>query len=164
MADLEATVADERAGLVVVDVLNAFLNAQVDSYRDQDVHRRAAAARGKWRNGRAVPSSCSATCRSRVAQFTVPRGRINRNHRDSASAALLVAADPDDETRRVLAVSACNLAAPVDSLVFRLVADDQHNCPRIRWEGVSAHDARLLVDTDREERSALCRRGRRVLA
>jgi len=67
----------------------------------------------------------------------------------------LVALDPEDETRRVLAVTKNNLAAPVPALAFRLVPDDVRGCARIEWDGETTHTAaQLLITGDAEERSA----------
>jgi hypothetical protein len=67
---------------------------------------------------------------------------------------MLVALDPDDEARRVLAVSKCNLAERAESLAFRLTSDELYGCARITWEGAVGHDANDLIrESVREERS-----------
>ena len=67
----------------------------------------------------------------------------------------VVAPDPEDETRRVLAVTKNNLAAPVSALAFRLVPDPERGCARIEWDGETTHTAAQLLETvDQEERSA----------
>jgi hypothetical protein len=63
----------------------------------------------------------------------------------AARVGLLVGADPDDEARRVLAVSKCNLAAPAPSLAYRLVESAEHGCARVQWEGTTAHSAADLL-------------------
>jgi hypothetical protein len=74
----------------------------------------------------------------------------------AARSVLLVATDPEDETRRVLASVKSNLAPEAASLAFRLVGDPAYNVARIQWEGPTDHRANDLVAmtaTD-EERGA----------
>ena len=72
---------------------------------------------------------------------------------------VLVAADPGDETgtRRVLAVTAANLAAPAPSLSYSLVSDEKHGCAQVEWRGVSEHTSTTLLASpvSDEDRSAV---------
>ena len=66
---------------------------------------------------------------------------------------MLVASDPDDPERRVLASIKSNLGPAPESLTYRLVDAAEHGCARVQWEGQTIHDAHtLLADrTDDEE-------------
>jgi RecA-family ATPase len=151
---LERMVAHRKAKFVVIDVLSAFLGSHVDSYRDQDV--RAALmplARVAERTGAAVV----------VLRHLSKTGGTNAIYRGGGSigiigaarAGLLVAPDPEDDTRRILAVTKSNLAAMPQALAYRLVGDEQYACARIQWEGTTDHKAGdLLATPDTEERSA----------
>jgi hypothetical protein len=63
----------------------------------------------------------------------------------AARAGLLVAPDPDDDSRRVLAMTKSNLAKMPDALAYRLVDDERYSCARVVWDGASRHTAADLV-------------------
>lgn len=154
IARIEAAVIREGAVLVVVDVLMAFLGSRTDSYRDQDV-RAALTPLVKM----AERTGCAVICLRHLSKTgganALYRGGGSIGIIGAARAGLLVAPDPEDETRRILAVTKCNLAAPVTALAFRLTPDDEHGCARITWDGATAHTATQLLETvDPEERSA----------
>lgn len=75
----------------------------------------------------------------------------------AARSILLCAPDPDDEseTRRVLAVTGCNIAAPVPALAYHLAPAVEHDCARVMWDGTSEHtsDTLLAAPLDDDERS-----------
>jgi hypothetical protein len=75
----------------------------------------------------------------------------------AARAGLLVAPDPDDEGRRVLAMTKSNLAKMPDALAYRLVNDEQYEVARVTWDGASRHTAADLVRArvDEDEAPAL---------
>ena len=53
----------------------------------------------------------------------------------AARAGLLVAPDPDDEGRRILAMSKSNLAKTPDALAYRIVEDELYGVARVVWDG-----------------------------
>jgi hypothetical protein len=69
-----------------------------------------------------------------------------------ALAGLLVAPDPDDEGRRILAMSKSNLAKTPGALAYRIVEDELYGVARVVWDGSSTRTAndlvRLRVDED----------------
>jgi hypothetical protein len=151
---IEQIVNEERAAYVAVDVLSAFLSGKVDSYRDQDVRGALMPlARMAERTGACVA----------VLRHLAKNGGGNPLYRGGGSigiigaarAAMLVAPDPEDETRRIVAMTKSNLAAIPPALAFRLVSDELHGCGRITWEGETAHRAvdLLAFQTD-DERTA----------
>jgi hypothetical protein len=154
VARIEEAVVREGALLVVVDVLMAFLGSRTDSYRDQDV-RAALSPLVKM----AERTGCAVICLRHLSKSgganALYRGGGSIGIIGAARSGLLVAPDPEDDTRRVLAVTKCNLAAPVPALAFRLTPDDERGCARIAWEGETAHTAAdLLAIPDEEDRSA----------
>jgi hypothetical protein len=140
--------AIERVGaaLVVVDPLMAFLGAGVDGHKDQSVrralHRLSALAED---SGAAV--LVVRHLNKAAGGNPLYRGGGSIGIIGAARAGMLVARDPDDDARRVLATTKCNLAAEPESLSFHL---EQHNdASRVVWDGVSAHDAsHLLAESD----------------
>jgi len=139
--------------LVTIDPLMAFL-AGVDSHNDQSV-RRALHPLAKLAEdtGTAVLVVRHLNKGSGKALY---RGGGSIGIGAAARAVHLVAPDPDDESRRLLAPIKLNLAAKPPTLAYRLVSDELHGCVRIKWEGRSARTADELVSVEpaelREER------------
>src|SRR5215211_2317141 len=75
----------------------------------------------------------------------------------AARAGLLVAPDPDDDSRRVLALTKSNLAKMPQALAYRLANDDLYGVARVQWDGASRHTAADLVRArvDEDEAPAL---------
>lgn len=152
---IEALVRKTRADLALVDVLAAYLG-KTDSYRDSEVrgvlHPLAQMAE---RTG------CVVLCLRHLTK----NGGTNPLHRGQGSIAftgaarvvLLAGADPEDDSRRILAVSKNNLAPIGDALAFRLVNAPEHGCARVAWEGTTTHRAVDLLsvrDDDIDTRDA----------
>jgi len=159
--DLEAVeqaITEVGARLVIVDPLMAFLPADVNAHRDQDVRR-------ALRELRSLAERTGATVvvirHFNKAQGgpTLYRGGGSIGIIGAARSGLVLAPDPDDETGayRVLAVAKSNLSPPVPAFRLRLVADNEGAFPRVSWEGTSTHTAAslLAVPADAVERSAL---------
>jgi hypothetical protein len=146
---LEAMTKDRAAALVVIDPLMAFLAGQVDAHRDQDVRR-------------VLASMAAMAARTRAAVVIVRhmnksaggnplyRGGGSIGIVGAARAGLLAAPDPDDDGRRVLAMTKSNLAAMPEALAYRLVTDDLHGVARVVWDGVTPHTAAELLRVRRD--------------
>jgi AAA domain len=63
----------------------------------------------------------------------------------AARAGLLAAPDPDDDARRILAVTKSNLAAMPEALAYRLVEDERYGVARVVWDGATSHKAADLL-------------------
>jgi hypothetical protein len=68
----------------------------------------------------------------------------------SARAGLLLAADPDDPERRILAVGKRNLTRPAASLAFRLKEVPGTSVARVVWNGESPWTATELLHAQRD--------------
>ncbi len=151
---VEALVSRERAVLVVIDPLMAFLGSGVDAHRDQDVrralHSLAAVAE---RTGAAIV--IVRHLNKSGGPQAIYRGGGSIGIIGAARSGLLVASDPDDDTRRIVAVTKSNLAAMPEALAYRLINDDEHGCARVVWEGATSHtaDSLLAVPRDEDERT-----------
>jgi putative DNA primase/helicase len=153
---IETAIREVDAVLVIVDPLMAFLDASVNSWRDQDVRRALApAARLAERTGCAVVFIRHLN--KSAGSHAMYRGGGSIGIVGAARVALLVAADPDDEERRVMATIKNNLAPHPPSLAFRLVGDEVIGAARVEWLGESGHraSALLAIPTDEGERGAL---------
>jgi hypothetical protein len=137
-----------------VDVFNAFLSSRVDSYRDQDVRR--ALHPMKTMSERTMSAGVILRHLSKSAGASaLYKGLGSIGVVGAARIGLMAATDPDDDTRRVLAVSKCNLAPKAPSLAYRLVSDELHGAARVEWLGAVEHgaDDLLVPGEDRAPRS-----------
>jgi AAA domain len=152
---LEGMVKDKQAALVVIDPLMAFLSGQVNAHVDQDV-RRVLASLGYMaaRTGAAV---VIVRHMNKGAGSALYRGSGSIGIVGAARAGLLVAPDPDDDSRRVLAMTKSNLAKMPDALAYRLINDEEYGVARVVWDGSSRHTANDLVRArvDEDEAPAL---------
>jgi hypothetical protein len=131
-------------GLVIIDPLMAFLGGEVNAHRDQDVRRVLFRLKVM-----AEETGCAVVAVRHLNKAPganpLYRGGGSIGIIGAARAGLLVGIDPDDENRRVLAVSKSNLAAKPPSLAYRLVGDDMHGTAKVVWQGVSTHTADDLL-------------------
>jgi hypothetical protein len=152
---LEDLVKSKAAALVVIDPLMAFLAGQVDSHRDQDVRRvLASMAYMAARTGAAV---LIVRHMNKGQGSALYRGSGSIGIVGAARAGLLVAPDPDDAGRRILASTKENLAPRREALAYRLVSDELYGVARVVWEGATKHTADDLVRprVDEDEAPAL---------
>jgi hypothetical protein len=153
---LEHLVDELGAELVVVDVLAAYLGAEIDDHKNHDV-RRALMPLAKMAERAGAAVVVLRHLNKSGGENALYRGGGSIGITGTARSILLAATDPGDDTgtRRVLAVTACNVAAPVPALAYQLVPDEMRDCARIVWEGTSDLTSRdLLANPARaEERS-----------
>lgn len=141
---LRSIIVAESAVLVVVDPWAAFLNTAVDSHRDQDV-------RGALHPLSILADETGATVV--LIRHLSKSGGANPLYRGGGSigiigaarAGMLVAPDPDDESRRILATTKSNLGPIPTALAYRVVTDGEYGCARIEWDGTTAHRAADLL-------------------
>jgi hypothetical protein len=141
---IEGEVRSRGVVLVVIDPLSAFLSGRVDAYRDQDVRRALVHLTDLAR----AADTCVLVLRhlnKSSASNPLYRGGGSIAFVGAARVALLAALDPDDPSRRVVAVNKCNLRAAAPSLAYRIVSDDRHECGRVVYEGRTAHSAEDLL-------------------
>lgn len=162
LAVLHELVAAERAVLVTVDPLMAFLAGGVNSYRDQDVRRALhPLAEMAEQTGAAVV----------VVRHLNKSGDLQAMYRGGGSIGItgaaravhLVGLDPDDAERRIFVPTKSNLARMPAALAYRLVDDTALGVARVEWDGTTDHRADdLLVgpakgETHTEEAEAFLR-------
>jgi hypothetical protein len=154
---LEDLVLRTRAVLVVIDPLMAALAGDVKSAVDHHVRRALAPLRSMAERTRAAVLVVRHLNKSSKVSDPILRGGGSIGIIGAARAGLLVAHDPDDSDRRVLAISKANLAPTGHpSLGYRVVTDDAHGVGAIEWLGESRHEARdLLRDSDEPRRGAV---------
>ena len=147
---IEKAVTSTSATLIVVDVLMAFLPGKVDAHRDQDV-------RGVL-SGLAAMAERTNSCVLLLRHLNkstggpaIYRGGGSIGIVGAARVGLLAAADPDDESQRVLAGIKSNLSVMPEALSYKLVDSPEHGCARVEWLGTSAHSAGALLAAPRDE-------------
>jgi hypothetical protein len=153
---LAAAVKRVGALLVVVDPLTAFLGAEVNAHRDTDIRR------ALFQLVRLAEETGAAVVVIRhlnklAGNNPLYRGGGSIGIIGAARSGLLVAKDPDNPNRRILAGTKSNLAKLPSSLAFDLTPAD-NGALRIGWMGESAQTAEslLAVPKDGEERGAVC--------
>lgn len=144
LAALEDAISRTGARLLVIDVVMAYLPDGTDSHKDQDIRRvlsRLAALADR--------TGCTVLLLRHLNKASgrdpLYRGGGSIGIVGAARAGLLVAPDPDDPERRVLASIKSNLGAAPDSLTYRLVSEGDYGVARVQWEGVTTHTARALL-------------------
>ena len=138
---LQEEIVATGARLVIVDPLAAFLGAEINSYRDQDVRRALAPlAQIAEATGAAIVVVRHLTKNS--GSSSIYRGGGSIGIVGAARSAMLVGRDPDDDHGRVLAMVKSNLSLPAPSLRFALVSEGSY--PRLEWRGESAYGCDAL--------------------
>lgn len=152
---IEQAIQRIAAGLVVIDPLMAFLAGTVNSFRDQDV-RRALAPLAALAERTGATILVVRHLNKATGGSPIYRGGGSIGIAGAARAVLLVARDPDDAERRILASVKSNLGPPPPALAYHLDGTNSGTV-RVVWEGVSTHSATslLALPLDDEARSAL---------
>lgn len=148
---LESLIVEENASLVVVDPLMAFLGGRIDAHVDQDV-RRALHALSAVAERTDVGIILVRHLNKAPGGNALYRGGGSIGIIGAARAGMLVAPDPSDEHRRILACTKSNLAEKPKSLAYRLLSDEEHDCARIQWDGESNLTADALLSPPRESK------------
>ena len=156
LAAVEQAVKDTDARLLIVDPLMAYLPDEVNTNRDHDV-RRALRGLAELAERTACAVLAVRHLRKGTAENPLYRGGGSIGIIAAARAAFLLARDPDDPERRVLAPLKMNVAPEPPARAFRLDIEPGHAHPHVSWEGVSPLDASALlaVPDGTEDRSAL---------
>lgn len=149
---LISVVQETSAALVIIDPLMAFLSSRINAHRDQDVRRALAPlalAAGKHRFAVVVIRHLN---KSSATTNPLYRGGGSIGIGGAARSAMVIAEDPDNHERRILAPTKSNLGPRTSSLAYRIEAED--DVPRIVWDGTSDHTAEaLLTQSTAEQKS-----------
>lgn len=154
---LEALAQHVRAALIILDPLAAFLGARQNANDANQVRRSLTALRDLAERANVAVIVVRHLNKESGAN-PLYRGSGSIGIIGAARCGLLLASDPEDPARRILAVTKGNLAAPSPSLAFRLVPPPGSSVARVVWEGESRWTASQLLQASRENpatRSAL---------
>jgi hypothetical protein len=141
---LEAVVRDVRARLVTIDPLMAFLAGSVNASRDQDV-RRALHPVTELAERTGAAFLVVRHLRKAATETAVQRGGGSIGIIGAARVGLMVAPDPADSDRRILAVTKSNLGPIPPAMAYRLLPDDPLGVAAVVWEGQTDHRADDLL-------------------
>jgi RecA-family ATPase len=162
LGHLEAEIRRMEAKLVVVDPLVAFFSKKVDAHKDQDVRRALAPlAAVADRTGAAVQLVRHLS--KGEGKNPVYRGGGSIGIIGAARMGSLVAIDPKDEERRVLAPVKNNLAVHPKSLIYTL-EEAANGAVRVVWVGESEYSASELLQSVRPDRADARREAEAFLA
>jgi hypothetical protein len=154
---LESIVLRTATALVVVDPLMAYLHRRHNANSDQDVRRALAALKTLGERTGAAIVAVRHLDKSPGAN-PLYRGGGSIGSIGAARCGLLLAPDPDDPQRRILAASKGTLGQPPPSLAFRLEPVPHLGVTRVAWAGASPFTAAALLQAataSPETRSAL---------
>ena len=152
---IRAAIDRVGARLVIIDPLMAYLSGDTNSHKDQDIRRVLFQVATMAEDTGAALLVVRHLNKSGGGQ-AIYRGGGSIGIIGAARSGLLVACDPDDENKRVLASTKSNLSRPPDSLTFHLETDPEETA-RVVWDGSSTHSANTLlaVPSTDEERHAI---------
>jgi AAA domain len=159
---IEREVRRVEAKLVIVDPLMAFLPKKIDAHKDQDVRRALAPfASMAERTGAAL----QVVRHLSKSEGTSPiyRGGGSIGIIGAARMGALVAKDPKDEERRVVAPTKNNLAVHPKGLIYTLEEAD-NGAVRVIWAGESEYSASELLQPVRVDRADARREAEDFLA
>jgi hypothetical protein len=148
---IEREVRRVGAKLVIVDPLMAFLPKKIDAHKDQDV-RRALAPFASMAERTGVALQVVRHLSKSEGTSPIYRGGGSIGIIGAARMGALVAKDPKDEERRVLAPTKNNLAVHPKSLLYGLEEAD-NGAVRVIWAGESEYSASELLQTVRADRA-----------
>jgi hypothetical protein len=153
---LDRVITELQIAMVLVDPLMAFLSEQVSANKDQSVRRALSPlSEVAQRTG-----ACVCAVRHLNKQVGAPslyRGGGSIGLLAAARVVLVAGHDPSDSGRRLFGCYKNNLGPKCETLMYRLIGDDLHDCSRVEWMGASdraASDVLHLSYVDEDERAA----------
>lgn len=170
LPQIEEALRKVSARLLVVDPLMAYLGREINSYRDQDVRGVLAPLAVLAERTEAAVLLVRHLRKGSRADGALYAGGGSIGIAGAARSVLLVAKDPDDEGRRILAAVKSNLCRTPPSLAYR-IEEDREGRPRVAWESDSVEITadRLLAAAaegaeDRTAREEVAERLREILS
>lgn len=140
---LKEDIIEAQAGLVVIDPVMSYLDPDINSNNDQQV-RRALMPLAQLAEETGAAIVLLRHLNKSTGGSALYRGGGSIGFVGVSRSALILARDPEETGRVVLASTKTNLGPPPPSLHFRL-AGCPNGAARIEWEGHSAYTADTLM-------------------
>ncbi len=140
---LERCIRESKVALVIIDPLTAYLGT-VNAYKDQEV-RGVLAPLATLAEDRRCTILLVRHLNKGTGTNAVLRGGGSIGIIAAARTGLLLAKDPEDPAKRVLAVAKANVGRGAPSLIFHIESEKGADHGRIVWEGTSPHTAASLL-------------------
>jgi hypothetical protein len=157
--EIQVEVQNRGARLVVIDPFEAYLSDEVDSFKSHDVRRALVPLKEM-----AERTGCAIVIvrhlRKSGGGLAITAGGGSIAIVAAARSGLLVAQDPNDPARRILASVKSNLAKPPANLCYRLV--DGPVGSRVEWLGTTETTADELIAAHGEMGGSAMERAERV--
>lgn len=147
---LEADIRAFGADLLIIDPFVAYLPASIDSHKDQDV-RRALSQFKNLAERTGIAILLIRHLSKAVGASALMRGGGSVGIIGAARFGLLVARDPDDPARRLIATTKSNLAIESETIAYRLESVEGTDVARVVWDGTSQLRADELVRPPEDE-------------
>jgi hypothetical protein len=142
---VEEAISRTKSVLVVIDPIPAYLGAEINSFKDQDIRRGALKPLNTLAENTRTGFLGLRHLTKNDNTKAIYRGSGSVGIIAAARSGMLIAPDPDDESRRILATTKSNLAAKPLSLAFRIVEKRipglKEGIASISWEGTSEKSA-----------------------
>jgi RecA-family ATPase len=153
---IEAELVNRPALLMIIDPLNAVLDARIDSHKDHDIRHALHPLKELAEQAECAIVFLRHLNKGGGGGKALYRGLGSIGIVAAARSALLNAQDPDSPAHHILASTKCNLARRPRSLRYALDPDEAGVC-RIAWCGESRYTADDLVSrpetaAERDER------------
>jgi hypothetical protein len=147
---LGSIIREKHVRLVIIDVLMAFLAGRTDSNSDQDMRARVLHPLGKMAEATGCAVLALRHMNKSQGSSPVYRGGGSIGITGAFRSEFLIAADPNDPSRRIFAVSKMNIGQEPQSLAYRLIAaPESGDVARVEWEDTPvALTARDLLGED----------------
>jgi hypothetical protein len=126
-------IREHHCGLAVIDPLNAYLSAKIDSHVDQDVRRALSPLKLVFEETGAAGLIVGHLNKGGNGGPAIYRGGGSIGIVGTARAVFAVGADPAEPGRRVLAPVKMNIAEKPPTLTFTLESDARLEVGRIEW-------------------------------
>ncbi|MCC6153757.1 MAG: AAA family ATPase [Candidatus Hydrogenedentes bacterium] len=151
---IKAAIVESSAKYLVIDPLMAFLGSRISAHKDQEV-RRALHPLKQLAEETEAGILIVRHLNKVAGSSPLYRGGGSIGIIASARIGLVIANDPNDPSRRVLAICKTNVGRLAPSLCFGL-AISPAGVPSVEWFGESPHGARdLLAPVSHEQESQL---------
>jgi hypothetical protein len=131
---LEDHVRASGSALVIVDVLEEYLDSRVDTHKNHDIRRVLHVLRGLAERTRASVIMLR-HLRKEGSTKAIYRGQGSIGIVGAARAGWTIGTHPEDDSLRVLATTKMNLATRPTPLGFRLLPHRDYPCAFVNWAG-----------------------------